>query len=321
MKKSNTQASWDDVVEDLDDEPPTPVKPVTPATPMPSTFSGGIRPSSLGAFPGSSLGTSKLGGSSWGAAGLSKVGDTKVVPSTNASKITSIPGMNTPQKYSFGPSGFSAHAAKPSLTFGSKIESTPAAQDKKASDPADAGRTPSPLKKDDNDGTNFASLLATPHKNAFANLRVQPTPGKLASASPAPREHDKNPILEHEKKIFEKRGKLHAYIDQTWRERGRGLMTVVVDKECSHQGRAVMSADGTRRLLINVGVSKTLKPKVTQSKSVSFLAFLPTTTPEEAKTLTSFMITFQDAAWAEEFVRVIENIKAQHPDSRPESPS
>ncbi|KAJ3155654.1 hypothetical protein HDU89_006628 [Geranomyces variabilis] len=321
MRKSNTQASWDDLVEDEDDEPVTPAKPSTPKPP--SMFSSGIRPSSLGAFHGSSLGTGKLGGSSWGAAALSKVGDAKVTPpSAKDSKITPIPGMNTPQKFSFGPSGFSAFAThKSPFTFGSKVEdtaATPKKEEKTDPNAAEPGRTtPPPRAGAGDDAANFASLLATPHKNAFGNLRVHGTPYGPRTGNTA---SEKSHLLDHEEEVFKKRGKLHAYVDKTWRERGRGLMSVIVDKEREGHGRAVMSADGTWRLLLNAGITKTLKPKVTQSKSVSFLAFLPTNTPDEPQTLTSFMLTFQEAAWAQEFVDLIEGIKAKHPNAREESP-
>ncbi|KAI8921891.1 hypothetical protein DFJ77DRAFT_444575 [Powellomyces hirtus] len=324
----STTTSWDELVED-DEEIKPKVEAIKSSTVAPKfgapTF--GIPQSSLG-FKGSSLGTGSW--SSWKDAGkVATPAPSKTTPPsgnspTAPSKVTNT-SFSTPQKkdvgggYVFGASltgsRFSQFASAGSSPFaaaatkGTTSTTPPTLASTNTS--SEAVKAPT----DTGSSVTFESLLVTPHKNPFTKLKMSDEP----SATP------KGPLMtrlkldmsarqdttgeENERHLFQKRGKLFEWVTEgdgsRWAERGRGMVSVNVDVKDPTQGRVLMRADATLRLILNSRISNVFKIKVTteNDKYVEFLTF-----PLEKKELTKFLIQFKDNTMSSEFESKVRKI-------------
>lgn len=82
---------------------------------------------------------------------------------------------------------------------------------------------------------------------------------------------------EGEETLLSGRGKLYAYHDKTWTERGIGGLKLNITKDSPKKGRLILRADGTHRLLLNAPITKELsfgdsKGKVTDTGKIIFTA-------------------------------------------------
>ncbi|KAI8055463.1 hypothetical protein BDF22DRAFT_742050 [Syncephalis plumigaleata] len=67
---------------------------------------------------------------------------------------------------------------------------------------------------------------------------------------------------EEEEKLFEMRGKLYEFEDNTWRERGIGLCHININKDDSNSARLVMRRDKTMQVILNTKLVPGMEPSV-----------------------------------------------------------
>ncbi|KAJ3019292.1 hypothetical protein HKX48_002237 [Thoreauomyces humboldtii] len=312
LKTAASDATWDDIAEE-EDEKPAPPK-LIPATGG-LRLAPGIQPSTTfgGGFTGSSLGTGSSW-SSWSDAGK-QAAPKMSVPAASVKPVGQHPvahASSTPQKSNFGGgyvfgssigSGFGSVGKPPAAPFGTPINKTPAFAPASSTSAAD-------------EPASFANLLVTPQKNAFGKLSISPAVGTPVKTSGAGLASSVNTGEEHERHIFQKRGKLYEWdsSEAKYRGRGSGSITVNVDRVRPERGRILMRAEGTHRLMLNAKISDALQLVIRDDRYADFNA----TPIERPGTIAKYVILLDQAAFAVEFRESIEQVLADLKQAVPE---
>ncbi|RKP23694.1 hypothetical protein SYNPS1DRAFT_30551 [Syncephalis pseudoplumigaleata] len=106
---------------------------------------------------------------------------------------------------------------------------------------------------------------------------------------------------EEEKKLFEMRGKLYEFEDNTWRERGVGLCHINTSKSDEKSRRLVMRRDRTMQLILNTKLVPGMEPSV-KDKSIYFSGMNLAGEPR------SFAIRVKNAEYADDFYTKLEQL-------------
>ena len=69
------------------------------------------------------------------------------------------------------------------------------------------------------------------------------------------------------------RCKLFAWEDETWRERGIGILKLNADKSDKKQMRLIMRAEGVLKVILNVRVTAEMPIKMRDDKFIEIVAF------------------------------------------------
>ncbi|KAI9597898.1 hypothetical protein BDF19DRAFT_432988 [Syncephalis fuscata] len=106
---------------------------------------------------------------------------------------------------------------------------------------------------------------------------------------------------ENEDKLFEMRGKLFEFEDNSWRERGVGLCHININKEDANNVRLVMRRDRTMQLILNTKLLPGVKPS-TKDASIYFKG---TNLAGEPR---SFAVKVKNADYANDFYNELEQL-------------
>ncbi|KND03243.1 uncharacterized protein SPPG_02296 [Spizellomyces punctatus DAOM BR117] len=300
LKDTGKDVTWDDLVEEEDEDSTQPAAPSQLGTPMkisgPSAQSSPIFPSSFSTGFG--------GWSSWGQPGNGKADGGSI--SSPSFGLSSAPNsaMSTPHKSNVnGPvfgsnlsgSAFASFAASP-LTFASLASPSRPTESKE--------------KVSDDSGSSFPELLAEKLQDEEKNSLDLNAPSPLIK----PVKHDLAETKavsgeEDEETIYQTRGKLFVWDasvkgKERWRERGKGMVKVNVKNGRAEQGRLVMRSDGSLRLILNTKIFSEMKCKVISEKYVEFLG----TTVDQPGQIAKFLLQFNKREPADELKEAIDRV-------------
>lgn len=222
-----------------------------------STASGGLKPSSLGAVPGSSNAAS----------------DKPNVPlADTASSSTSPPPSNATSSKGLGFGAFAS--ANPFSSKGAGRMASPAlGSDKKSGETNDASQSDdlkdSEKGAEEENGRSFDEALKEKGENEERKQKVETQLDK-GQADLRTGEEDEFAVASVRAKLFT------MAEDQSWKERGTGTVRCNVPKvEGGGMGgaRLVMRSEGVLRLILNIKLFKGIKVNLEQDKFLRIVAF------------------------------------------------
>ncbi|MCO5573470.1 hypothetical protein L7F22_027241 [Adiantum nelumboides] len=221
-----------------------------------STASGGLKPSSLGAVPGSSSATSDKPSTSLGGSSSSSTSP----PPNNASSSKGL--------------GFGAFAsAKPFSPKGSGRMASPALSSEKKPNETSDSLQADDLKeiekgKEEENGRSFDEALKEKGENEERKQKVETQLDK-GQADLRTGEEDEFAVASVRAKLFT------MAEDQSWKERGTGTVRCNVPKVEGGMGgaRLVMRSEGVLRLILNIKLFKGIKVNLEQDKFLRIVAF------------------------------------------------
>ncbi|PWN37908.1 uncharacterized protein FA14DRAFT_20671 [Meira miltonrushii] len=222
-----------------------------------STASGGLKPSSLGAVPGSSSAGS----------------DKPSVPLGNtSSSSTSPPPSNAASSKGLGFGAFAS--ANPFSPKGSGRMASPAlGSDKKSSEANDASQADNVKESEkgteEENGRSFDEALKEKGEKEEGKQKVETQLDK-GQADLRTGEEDEFAVASVRAKLFT------MAEDQSWKERGTGTVRCNVPKvEGGGMGgaRLVMRSEGVLRLILNIKLFKGIKVNLEQDKFLRIVAF------------------------------------------------
>ncbi|XP_022845575.1 nuclear pore complex protein NUP50A-like [Olea europaea var. sylvestris] len=104
---------------------------------------------------------------------------------------------------------------------------------------------------------------------------------------------------ENEKVVFTADSVLFEFIDEVWKERGKGELKVNVSTTGIRKARLIMRARGNYRLILNAGLFPDMKLTNMDKKGITFACV--NTVGEGKDGLSTFALKFKDASIVEEF--------------------
>lgn len=211
------------------------------------------------------------------------------------------------QKFQFS-SGAASSEDKPASTFGNSTTEKPkftfggaADGDKpKFTFGASTAWTPGDKIKFDQPPSNGESKSEDTSNN---NEGADEDAGEEAEAGEAIDLSGKGPGEENEDSVYEKKAKVYELVDGQFKPVGLGNLRVLVDKE-TNKSRVLIRADGSGRVLVNIGLRKQLNYTHEGNGQVKILDFSAADKPP-----VTYLVRVKTAADGEELKAKLEEVK------------